>query len=181
MATGVPVSGVLAGGEVWGGDGPVPHDLRRLLIKMGGDVLEGQQRSTAGDEKWRRPRRGVVVPGEGPASTGEQGAREHRGSAGMLSPNSIWTETGRREVLDGGVELGFSPAVMAAGVLQARAMEGGEGGPGSLQGVDVVLLIGAKRPCIDRSTGGRAAVEEGGLPALRSGDSGGGNWNWITW
>jgi hypothetical protein len=40
-ASGVPVSGVLAGGEVRGGDGLVPHDLQRLLIMMGGDVLEG--------------------------------------------------------------------------------------------------------------------------------------------
>jgi hypothetical protein len=63
-------------------------------------------------------------------NTGEQGAREHRGSARMLSPNSIWTETGRRGVIDGGVELGFSPAVMAASVLQARVTEGGEGGVG---------------------------------------------------
>jgi hypothetical protein len=30
-----------ASGEVRGGDGPVPHDLQRLLIMMGGDVLEG--------------------------------------------------------------------------------------------------------------------------------------------
>jgi hypothetical protein len=106
MVSGVPVSGVLAGGEVRGGDGPVPQDLRRLLIKIGGDVLEGQQRSTAGDEQWRRPRRGVVVPGEGPANTREQGAHEHQGSAGMLSPSSIWTETDQRGVIDGGVELG---------------------------------------------------------------------------
>jgi hypothetical protein len=41
MAPDVPVSGILAGGEVRGGDGPVPHDLQRLLIMMGGDVLEG--------------------------------------------------------------------------------------------------------------------------------------------
>jgi hypothetical protein len=80
-----------------------------------------------GDEQWRWPRRGVVVPGDGPANTGEQGSHEHWGSAGMLSPNSIWTETGRRGVIDGRVELGFSPAGMAAGVLQSRAMEGGEG------------------------------------------------------
>jgi hypothetical protein len=106
MAPGVPVSGVLAGGEVRGGDWLVPYDLRRLLIKMGGDVLEGQKWSTAGDEQWPRPRRGVVIPGEGPANTGEQGAHEHRGSAGMLSPSSIWTETDRRGVIDGGVELG---------------------------------------------------------------------------
>jgi hypothetical protein len=99
---------------------------------IGGDVLEGQKRSTAGDEQWRRLRRGIVVPGEGPANTGERGTREHWGSAGMLFPNSIWTETGRRGVLDSGVELAFSPAVMAASVLQARAMEGGEGGAGSL-------------------------------------------------
>jgi hypothetical protein len=119
MAPDVPVSSVLAGGEVRGGDGLVPHDLQRLLIKMGDDVLEGQQRSTAGNEQWRRPSRGVVVPGEGPVNTGEQGAREHRGGARMLSPNSIWIETGQSGVIDSGVELGFSPAVMVASVLRA--------------------------------------------------------------
>jgi hypothetical protein len=127
-------------------------------------VLEGHQRSTAGDEQWRRPRRGVVVPGKGPVNTGEQGTHEHRGSVGMLSPNSIWTEVGRRGVIDGGVELGFPPAAMVAGVLQARAMEDGEGVAGSLQEDDVVLtvlLIGAGRPCIGGLTGGRvvAALE----------------------
>jgi hypothetical protein len=101
---------------------------------------------------------------------GEHDAREHRGSAGILSPNSIWTEAGRRVVIDDGVELEFSPVVMAAGVLQAWATEGGGGGAGSLQGVDVVLmvlLIGAERACISGSTGGRAAAEERGSPALR--------------
>jgi hypothetical protein len=88
-----------------------------------------------------RPCRGVIIPGEGLTNTGEQGAHELRGSAGMLSPNSIWTEVGRIGVIDGGVELGFSPAVMAAGVLQARATEGSEGGVGSLQEVDVVLMV----------------------------------------
>jgi hypothetical protein len=117
-------------------------------------------------------------------NTGEQGAREHRGSARMLSPNSIWTETGRRKVIDGGVELGFSPAVMATGVLQVRVMEGGAEGAGSLQDVDVVLmvlLIGMERVCNGGSTEGRAAVEEEGSPTLRSGYSGGGKWDWITW
>jgi hypothetical protein len=71
VAPGVPVFGVLAGGEVWGGDGLVPHDLQRLLIKMEGDVFEGQQQGTAGDELRRRPRRGVVVPGKGPVNMGE--------------------------------------------------------------------------------------------------------------
>jgi hypothetical protein len=64
-------------------------------------------------------------------------------------------------VIDGGVELGFSPAVMAAGVRQARATEGGEGVVRLLQEVDVVLvmpLIGAGRPCTGGSTGGRAAA-----------------------
>jgi hypothetical protein len=101
----------------------------------------------------------------------------------MLSPNSIWTETGRRKVIDGGVELGFSPAAMATGVLQVRAIVGGEGVAGSLQEDDVVpmvLLIGEERVCIDGSTGGRAAVEERGSPALRSGGSGKGNRDWIT-
>jgi hypothetical protein len=65
-------------------------------------------------------------------------------------------------VLDGGVDIGFLPAVMAAGVLWARAMEGGEGGVGSLQGDDVVLmvpLVGVERPCTGGSTGDRAAAE----------------------
>jgi hypothetical protein len=60
----------------------------------------------AGDEHRRRPRRGIVVPGEGPANTGRHGAHKLRGGAGMLSPNLNWTETDRRRVLDGGVELG---------------------------------------------------------------------------
>jgi hypothetical protein len=114
---------------------------------------------------------------------GEQDAREHRGSAGMLSPNSIWTEVGRKGVIDGEVELGSLPAAMAAGVLQARVMEGGAGGAGSLQEVDVVLmvlLIGAERACIGGSTGSRAAAEEEGSPALRSGDSGGRTCNWFA-
>jgi hypothetical protein len=70
-----------------------------------------------------------------------QGAHEHRERVGMLFPYSIWSETGRRVVLDGGVDVGFLPAAMAAGVLRARATEGGEGGAGSLQGDDVVLLV----------------------------------------
>jgi hypothetical protein len=80
--------------------------------------------------------------------------------------------------------VGFSPAIMAAGVLQAWATEGGGGGAGWLQEHDVVLvvpLIGTERPCTDGSTGGRAAVEERGSPVLRSSDFGGGNWDWITW
>jgi hypothetical protein len=79
-------------------------------------------------------------------------------------------------VIDGGVELGFSPAAMVVRVLQARETEGGEGGAGSLQEDDVVLvvpLIGAERPCIGGLTGGRAAAEEEGSPALWSGVSGG--------
>jgi hypothetical protein len=114
---------------------------------------------------------------------GEQDAHEHRGSAGMLSPNSIWTEAGWRVVIDGGVELGFSPATMVVVVPQARATEGGEGGAKSLQKDDVVLvvpLIGVERPCIGGSMGGRAAAEERGSPALRSGDSGGRTCNWFA-
>jgi hypothetical protein len=115
---------------------------------------------------------------------GEQGARKHQGSAGMLSPCLIWTEADRTGVIDGGVELGFLPAAMAIGVLQVRAMEGGEGVAGSHQEDDVVLtvlLIGAERVCIDGSTRGRAAVEEDSSPALRSGGSGAGKRDWITW
>jgi hypothetical protein len=89
---------------------------------------------------------------------------EHRERVGMLFPYSIWSKTGRRVVLDGGVDVGFLPTAMAAGVLQARAMEGCEGGAGSLQGDDVVLLVplvGVDRPCTGGSTESRVATEEG--------------------
>jgi hypothetical protein len=50
------------------------------------------------------------------------------------------------------------------GVPQAGTAEGSEGGAGSLQGDDVVLLVPlveVKRPCTGGSTGGRAAAEQG--------------------
>jgi hypothetical protein len=43
----------------------------------------------------------------------------------MLSRCLILLETGRWVVFDGGVDVGFLPAAMAAGVLRAGAMEGG--------------------------------------------------------
>jgi hypothetical protein len=39
---------------------------------------------------------------------------------------------GQRVVIDGGVDLGLLPAAMAAGILQARVTEDGEGGAESL-------------------------------------------------
>jgi hypothetical protein len=86
-------------------------------------------------------------------------------------------------VIDGEVELGFSPAAMVAGVLQARVTEGSEMVAGSLQEVDVVLmvlLIGAERACVSGSTEGRAAAEKEGSSALWSGVSGGGTCNCST-
>jgi hypothetical protein len=65
------------------------RDLRELLNTMEGDVLRRRKRSTAGDEQWQCPRRGVIVPGEGLANMGERGVHEHRGSTRMLSPKSI--------------------------------------------------------------------------------------------
>jgi hypothetical protein len=141
----------------------VLHDLQELANTMEGDVLEEQWWSTAGDERWRRPWRRVVVPGEGPKNMGKQGAHEHWGSAGMLSPNLIWSETEQKVVIDGGVDFGLLPAAMATSVPRARATEGGEGGVGSLQEDDVVLmmpLVGVERLCTDGSAGGRAAAEE---------------------
>jgi hypothetical protein len=94
----------------------------------------------------------------------------------MLSPNLIWSETGQRVVIDGGVDLGLLPTAMAAGVPRARAMEGGEGGTELLRGDDVVLmmpLVGVGRFCSGGSVGGRAAAEERGSSALWSGSSGG--------
>jgi hypothetical protein len=73
---------------------------------------------------------------------------------------------------------------MASGVLQVRAMEGGEGVAGSLQEDDVVLmvpLIGAGRVCIDGSTRGRAAAEGESSSVLQSDGSGEGKRDWITW
>jgi hypothetical protein len=118
----------------------VLHDLHELLNTMGGDVLEEQWRSTAGDERWRWPWWRVVVPGEGPANMEGQGAHEHREKVGMLFPCLIWSETGQRAVIDSGVDLRLLPAAMAVGVLRARATEGGDGRAGSLPGDDVVLL-----------------------------------------
>jgi hypothetical protein len=91
-----------------------------------------------------------------------QGAHEHQERVGMLFPYSIWSETGRRVVLDGRVDFGFLPAAMAAGVLWARATESGEGGARSLQGDDVVLLVSlveVERSCTGGSTRSRAAAE----------------------
>jgi hypothetical protein len=111
----------------------------------------------AGGEVWRRPCRRAHGSGKGLVNMGEHGAHEHRESTGMLSPCSIWTETGQRVVIDGGVDLGFLPAAMAVGILQARATEGGEGGAGSLQGDEVVLLapwVGVERLCTGWSAEG---------------------------
>jgi hypothetical protein len=58
----------------------------------------------------------------------------------MLFPCSNWSETGRRVVLNGGVDVGFLPAAMAADVLRAGAMEGGGEVVEELQG-DVVKLM----------------------------------------
>jgi hypothetical protein len=48
----------------------VLRGLQELLVTMVGDVLDEQQRSKAGDERWRRPWRRVIVPGEGPVNVG---------------------------------------------------------------------------------------------------------------
>jgi hypothetical protein len=68
----------------------------------------------AGDERWRRPWRRVIVPGEGPANMNGQGTHELCKSAGMLLQYSIGPEVGQREVFDGGA---------------ARVLTGGDGDP----------------------------------------------------
>jgi hypothetical protein len=111
----------------------------------------------AGGEVWWRSCRGACSSGDGPTNMEEQGMREHRGSAGMLSPNLIWSETEQKVVIDGGVDLGLLPAAMAACVLRARATEGGEGGAESLLEDDMVLMMplaGVGRLCSDGSAGG---------------------------
>jgi hypothetical protein len=95
---------VLAGGEGLAGDEPVPRDLQELLIMIVGGVLKGQRRSMAGDDGRRRPWRRVIVPREGPANRGRGSVHELCGSAGMRFPYPIWSGTGRRVVVDAGVD-----------------------------------------------------------------------------
>jgi hypothetical protein len=76
-------------------------------------MLEEQWRSKAGDERWRRTWRRVIVPGEGPANRDGRGAHELCGSTGMLLQYLIGSEMGQREVIDGGA---------------ARVLTGGDGG-----------------------------------------------------
>jgi hypothetical protein len=87
-------------------------------------VLEEQWWSMAGGERWRQPRRRVCVPGEGPANMDGGGAHEHSGSVGMQFQYLIWSEMGRKGVVDGEVDLGLSPAAMAA----RRSVDWGVGG-----------------------------------------------------
>jgi hypothetical protein len=78
-----------------------------------GDVLEEQWRSKAGDERWRRPWRRVIVPGKGPKNMDGQGAHKLREGAGMLLQYLIGPETGQKGVIDSGA---------------ARVLTGGDGG-----------------------------------------------------
>jgi hypothetical protein len=81
---------VLADGEVTGGEGLAWHNLWDLGGCLGGDVLDGRRRNTAGGEEGRRPRRRASVPGEGPANTGNQCAQEHQGEIRIRFPYLIW-------------------------------------------------------------------------------------------
>jgi hypothetical protein len=102
-----------------------------------------------------------------------QGAHEHRERVGMLFPYSIWSETERRVVLDGGMDVGFLPVAMAAG----------EGGAGLLQGDDVMLLVplvGVQRLCNGGATARQSGGGGRGSSALWSGRSSGGNWDWFA-
>jgi hypothetical protein len=51
---GVSIRRVLAGGEVFGGEEQVLHDLQDLLFSKGGDVHQEEWWSMAGGEEWRR-------------------------------------------------------------------------------------------------------------------------------
>jgi hypothetical protein len=100
----------------------------------------------------------------------------------MLLPCLIGPGMGQKVVFDGGVDFGLLPAAMAAGVLWARATEGGEGRAGSLQGDDVVLLVPlvrVERPCTDGSMGGRAAAELGAHRCCGGWCYGARNQNWT--
>jgi hypothetical protein len=82
----------------------------------------------------------------------------------MLSPCLIWSEIERRVVFDGGVDVGFLPAVMAVGVLWAGAMEGGGEVVEKLQGNVTKLVVssigvGKDRKQVLHSRQGRRRVE----------------------
>jgi hypothetical protein len=79
----------------------------------------------------------------------------------MHFPYSIWLETGQKGVVDGELDLGLSPAVMVAGDLLVRVLEGGGGVARELLRVSVVLLVplaGVKRLC----NGGATVRPSGG-------------------
>jgi hypothetical protein len=78
-----------------------------------GDVLKEQWQSKVGDERWRRPWRRVIVPGEGPANMDGQGVHKLRESAGMLLQYLIGLKMGQKGVIDGGA---------------VRVLTGGDGG-----------------------------------------------------
>jgi hypothetical protein len=92
----------------------VLRGLQGLLVTMVSDVLDKQRWSKAGDERWRRPWWCIIIPSEGPANMGGQGAQEHHWSMGMLLQYSIGPEMGQREMFDDGA---------------ARVLTGGDGDP----------------------------------------------------
>jgi hypothetical protein len=101
----------------------------------------------------------------------------------MLSLYLIWSEIGRKVVLDGGVDVGFLPAAMAAGVLQARAPEEGGEVVEELLRVGVVLLVLVARVrglCNSGATARLNGQRNSSSSALRSGCSGGGNGNRLA-
>jgi hypothetical protein len=93
----------------------VLHGLQDLLCLGVGDVHQDKGWSMAGDERWRQPWRCTHVPGEGPANRDEGGVHELRGSVGMRFPYPIWSETGRKVVVDGEVDLGHHRRAAAWG------------------------------------------------------------------
>jgi hypothetical protein len=118
---------VLAGGEVLDREERALHDLQDLLITMVGDVHMKQWWSMAGGEGWRRLWRRAHVPSEGSANMDRGGAHEHRGSVGVRFQYPIWSEMGRKGVVDGEVDLGLLRRVVAwdcvdsgQGKLEAR-------------------------------------------------------------
>jgi hypothetical protein len=128
MVAGWAVRRVLAGSEVLDGEEQALHDLQDLLITMVGDVHKKQWWSKAGGEGWRRPWRRAHVPGEGLANMDGGGAHEHRGRVGMRFQYPIWSEMGRKGVVDGEVDLGLGE-VRGSTRVGRKAGGGGEEAP----------------------------------------------------
>jgi hypothetical protein len=85
----------------------------------------------------------------------------------MLFLYPIWSQAGQKGVVDDEVDLGLSPAAMAASVLLVRVPGGGRGVARELLRVSVVLLVPLARVKQLCNGGATARPSGGGTGARR--------------